>query len=178
MAAHHRICQSTASQSQVLTSGGICVANRHLLGFMTHVTCRLTAQNWDQLRNPTLGNRVWAIFTFFTQTHIQIFKVSDSTLTAVERSQLLAGWPGTHSRISSGIQQTTQTILGIYLKRTRSHITSASSALGVLTIMRYTNPRTHSLSLTVAREPYCTCRQSGYVGRHCSNQDTVSTDDS
>jgi len=32
---------------------------------MTHVTCRLTAKNRDQLRNPTLGNRVWAIFTFF-----------------------------------------------------------------------------------------------------------------
>ena len=26
--------------------------------FMTHITCRLTAKNWDQLRNPTLGNRV------------------------------------------------------------------------------------------------------------------------
>ena len=35
-------------------------------GFMTHVTCRLTAKNRDQLRNPTLGNRVWATFTFFT----------------------------------------------------------------------------------------------------------------
>jgi len=31
---------------------------------MTHVTCRLTVKNRDQLRNPTLGNRVWA--TFFT----------------------------------------------------------------------------------------------------------------
>ena len=28
------------------------------------VTCRLTAKNQDQLRNPTLGNRVWATFTF------------------------------------------------------------------------------------------------------------------
>ena len=27
---------------------------------MTHVTCRLTVKNRDQLRNPTLGNRVWA----------------------------------------------------------------------------------------------------------------------
>ena len=27
---------------------------------MTHVTCRLTANNRDQLRNPTLGNRVRA----------------------------------------------------------------------------------------------------------------------
>ena len=29
---------------------------------MTHVTRRLTAKNRDQLRNPTLGNRVWATF--------------------------------------------------------------------------------------------------------------------
>jgi len=32
--------------------------------FMTHVTCRLTAKNRDQLQNPTLGNRVWATYTF------------------------------------------------------------------------------------------------------------------
>ena len=31
---------------------------------MTHITCRLTAENRDQLRNPTLGNRLWATFTF------------------------------------------------------------------------------------------------------------------
>ena len=30
------------------------------LCIMTHVTCRLTTKNRDQLRNPTLGNRVWA----------------------------------------------------------------------------------------------------------------------
>ena len=35
---------------------------------MTHVTCRLTAKNRDQLRNPTLSNRVWATFTFFRQS--------------------------------------------------------------------------------------------------------------
>ena len=27
---------------------------------MSHVTCRLTAKNRDQLRDPTLGNQVWA----------------------------------------------------------------------------------------------------------------------
>ena len=32
---------------------------------MIHVTCRLTATNRDELRNPALGNRVWATFTFF-----------------------------------------------------------------------------------------------------------------
>ena len=30
---------------------------------MTHITCKLTAKNRDQLRNPTLGNRVRATFT-------------------------------------------------------------------------------------------------------------------
>ena len=35
---------------------------------MTHVTCGLTAKNRDQLRNPALGNRVWANFTFFSST--------------------------------------------------------------------------------------------------------------
>ena len=32
---------------------------------MTDVTCRPNAKNWDQLRNPMLGNLVWATFTFF-----------------------------------------------------------------------------------------------------------------
>ena len=31
---------------------------------MTHATCRLTANNRGRLRNRTLGNRVWATFTF------------------------------------------------------------------------------------------------------------------
>jgi len=31
---------------------------------MTHVTCRLAAKNRDQLLNHTLGNRMWATFTF------------------------------------------------------------------------------------------------------------------
>jgi len=35
---------------------------------MTHITCRLTAKNRDQLRNYTLGNRVWAAFTFLRRT--------------------------------------------------------------------------------------------------------------
>ena len=30
---------------------------------MINVTCRLTARNRDQLRNPILSNRVWATFT-------------------------------------------------------------------------------------------------------------------
>ena len=77
------------------------------------------------------------------------YRVSRSTLTAVGRSQLLVRWPGTHSRILSGIPRAAQTVLGVYLKRLVRAIvpTSASNALWVLTIMRYANPRTHSLML-------------------------------
>jgi len=38
---------------------------------MTHVTCKLAANNRDQLRNPTLGNRVWSTFIFFYFALIQ-----------------------------------------------------------------------------------------------------------
>jgi len=38
---------------------------------MTHVTCRLTAKNQDQLWNSTLGNRVWATFTFLLSSEEQ-----------------------------------------------------------------------------------------------------------
>ena len=31
---------------------------------MTHITCRLTAKNRNQLLNPTLGDRVWATFFY------------------------------------------------------------------------------------------------------------------
>jgi len=77
------------------------------------------------------------------------YRVFGSTLTAVGRSQLLARWPGTHSRILSGIHLAAQTVLGIYLKRTCSRVTSASSALGVLNdyaLYKSTHSPTHSLT--------------------------------
>jgi len=45
------ICRPAESNGLTLTAG-----------FMTLVTRRLTAKNRDQLRNPTLGTRVWATF--------------------------------------------------------------------------------------------------------------------
>ena len=38
---------------------------------MIHVTCRLTAKNRDQLRNPTLGNRVWATCTLYLYDRVR-----------------------------------------------------------------------------------------------------------
>jgi len=46
-----------------------------------NVTCRLTAKNRDQLRNPTLGNRVWA--TFFTLTLSSDIRIGADVTTGV-----------------------------------------------------------------------------------------------
>ena len=53
---------------------------------MTHVTCRLAAKNRDQLWNPTLGNRAWATFVFYTL--YDVFPCKDVPL-AVPLLQLL-----------------------------------------------------------------------------------------
>ena len=52
---------------------------------MTHITYRLTANNRDQLRNPTLGNRVWANFTFYISPVCRLDNCSSVVATAVER---------------------------------------------------------------------------------------------
>ena len=51
-------------------TAGLAESNGSLppAGFVTHVTCRLTAKNQDQHRNHTLGNRVRATFTFISHT--------------------------------------------------------------------------------------------------------------
>jgi len=43
-------------------TAGLAESNGSLPPGLTRVTCRLTAKNRDQLRTPTLGNRVWATF--------------------------------------------------------------------------------------------------------------------
>jgi len=92
-----------------------------------------------------------------------VLAVGDSTLTAVGRSRLLARWPGTHSRIVSWIQQAAQTVLGVYLKRTCLRVTSASSALGVLSdyaLYKPTHSLTHSLTSTSGRGRSLQCTRS------------------
>ena len=49
----HQAAKLVAALSRVArVTAGLAESNA---GFMTHVTCRLTAKNRDQLRNPTLG---------------------------------------------------------------------------------------------------------------------------
>jgi len=108
-----------------------------------HRICRSTAS-----RSPVLIGGGICVPPIVTYIYLP-YRVSGSKLTAVGRSQLLAGWPGTHSRILYEIQRAAQTVLGVYLKRTCSRVTSASSALGVLNdyvLYRSTHSLTHSLT--------------------------------
>jgi len=54
---------------------------------MTHVTCRLTAENRDQLQNPTLGNRVYTTFTFYLHAHRVYVTVWHLSITPIDRQQ-------------------------------------------------------------------------------------------
>ena len=47
-------------------TAGLAESNGSLQPSLRLITCRLTTKNRDQLLKPTLGNRVWATFTFFT----------------------------------------------------------------------------------------------------------------
>ena len=63
----HQAAKLVAALLRVVAraTAGLVESNGSLLAGTTHVTCRLTAMNRDQLQNPTLGNQAWATFTFF-----------------------------------------------------------------------------------------------------------------
>jgi len=67
---------------------------------MTHVTCRLTANNRDQLWNPALGNRVWATFTF-TDCARRWRRCMERTWNVVERDRSCTGfWDNTQVAVA------------------------------------------------------------------------------
>jgi len=62
----HQAAKLVAARLRVAgVTAGLAESNGINAGFMTHITCRLTAENRDHIQNPTLGNRVSATFTFF-----------------------------------------------------------------------------------------------------------------
>ena len=58
---------------------------------MTHVTCRLTAKNQDQLQNPTLGNRVCYLFTSADNVALPAFAAGRRARPARHAAPLLVG---------------------------------------------------------------------------------------
>jgi len=66
---------------------------------MSHVTSRLTAKNRDQLRNPTLGNRVCATFYYF-KTLYKLWHL-------MTRGQSILVWETTTDKQSETVYNTT-----------------------------------------------------------------------
>jgi len=69
---------------------------------MTHVTCWLTANNRDHLRNRTLGNRVWATFTFLLKI-TKSRRVSLAVIVGIDRWP----WLRCHTRLFSLLRYAT-----------------------------------------------------------------------
>jgi len=73
---------------------------------MTRVTCRLTAKNWDQLRNPMLGYRVWATFLWYSNWPTDIQRLfctaDDAGWRSLVRGAFWAAWTAqtSHQRVS------------------------------------------------------------------------------
>jgi len=49
----------------VRVTAGRAESNGSVPPGLTRVTCTLTAENRDEHRNPMLGSRVWATYTFY-----------------------------------------------------------------------------------------------------------------
>ena len=60
---------------------------------MTHVTCRLTTKNQDQLQNPMLGSQVWATLCLYLIYLLPRDTHAHTRLTALCTG--LPGWVGT-----------------------------------------------------------------------------------
>ena len=69
---------------RVTVLGKLFTPIRTTVGFMTHVTGRLTAKNRDQLRNTTLRNPVWATFTFSYRSVQFRLHAANKTLTELK----------------------------------------------------------------------------------------------
>jgi len=93
----------------------------HWLGVPDRVLFKLAVTVHQCLNGrapPYLSEHCIPVSSADTRRHLRsanrhllaVYRVSGSTLTAVGRSQLLARWPGTHSRILSGIHRAAQTV--------------------------------------------------------------------
>jgi len=79
-------------------------------GFMTHVTCRLTAKNRDQLRNSTPGNRVWATFTVFYCMGIELHTASQDNQPPTSRLTRSESQPRGSKQHSSAAGKVTEVL--------------------------------------------------------------------
>ena len=109
---------------------------------MTRVTCRLTAKNRDQLRNPTLGNRVSATFTFYQTT---------KTGRLIRRAGRRCRGAGAESQYAGGCAQRRSDAGGRRARPRASLLLSAGGQRGLGPVGHAARRRRHSLGRHRAR---------------------------
>ena len=129
---------------------------------MTRVTCRLTAQNRDQVRNPPLGNRVWANFTILihnsslnTSTHSarKVGFIFDEHLTFSDQSYL--------QKSASYLMNTSPSLTSRLSKSCYYHIVSFAVSIHTSTQKKHLPPSSlplFTLSSTTAPLFVTTCQ--------------------
>jgi len=91
---------------------------------MTHVTCRLTAKNRDQLRNPTLGNQVWATFSHYLFLLPWLAKF---WLHWIAYNVLFRSWSLAHAELIEWSVKATYVLFRVFNPKTRLLRTSGCS---------------------------------------------------
>ena len=118
---------------------------------MTHITCRLTAKNRDLLRNPTLGNRVWAAFTFLPTHCTGNSRGLKRTITmhAFYISQQGVRW---YRLIAADLPKTSSALHSRYsIRYDRCAYSRALKNLSASSIAHSVTPTAHSVTHSVAR---------------------------
>ena len=104
---------------------------------MTHMTCRLTAKNRDQLQNPTLGNRVWATF-FIPISVIFYFLTTLYACVSLWRILVFFSWRSCWRKTRSSVRQLS------------SYCQTATSPLRCHSTLSVNTPQTfHSTASTI-----------------------------
>jgi len=123
---------------------------------MTHVTCRLTAKNRDQLRNRTLGNRVWASFTFFSWAG-SFSRVNGSIWTGATTNKLGQTSDGISDR-HIGRRQRDVSYISIVLCVETIHVLCAEGCGGRRAQLMHHNNRYYSLRCLTYHAQYIACQ--------------------
>ena len=129
---------------------------------MTHVTCRLTAKNQDQLRNPTLGNRVWATFL-----PLPFYARHDTDRTVLSRLV----WQGPTARqthCASGLRRSASggAVRPPDALRRRTHLSSGQFASPHQTRQNCRACQSTAAAATQARQAATPSRPTAHVVRH------------
>ena len=134
---------------------------------MTHVTCRLTAKNRDQLRNPTLGNRVWAtFFTFSVSSHDLgqgLGSEADNHDDSFQSGEVSVAEGGQNILLHSSIADTGDLLHKRFNPHAQRHTTAGHGRAGIASPVMINVTSSRTVPLTYHWQQYCV-KWHGHTG--------------